>query len=366
MTKFKLITTTLALLALVLNSQGADTLTNVAYFSESLVSDILQKRYAQQLQAMHEPVLSSRVGNTNYFALRVISSGHGTLEVVRCDSEGTQLYRYAARASSILDVIPGNVMFVKKAQIEEKEINKLNASLEKSGFWKLRENDDVDGFDGSWGILEVVKDGVYHAIRRYDIDFDKARRGLSGIAEIYATLFQSVGFWHTTNGTQVPVWTERRSFIAFPQETNLPVVAIYAMNWTTRPREPQLISALWADGNIIWSESPIKGGPPYRKGRFNSAKLSDCMDKWDRQGAFGKEADSGFVVPDFSLTNIEIDDGRRHAHLLSTHELLPDNPVSEKHPHFDKLWSTIREDVRGLTPAAGELYQGKITNNNSR
>jgi hypothetical protein len=119
----------------------------------------------------------------------------------------------------------------------------------------------------------------------------------------------------TANTPSSPQAFEKSSppfFIAFPEESNAPVVAVDVVRWSIDFPEPQLIADLWADGRIIWSRSPVKGGPPYHKGRYDPARLNSLMDYWEREGVL-RQNEWGFAVPDAALTNIEITHGARHS-----------------------------------------------------
>jgi len=149
-------------------------------------------------------------------------------------------------------------------------------------------------------------------------------------------------------------------FITFPDETNAPAVEIYVLKRAGKTSESQLIAAFWADGRIIWSKSPLSGGPPYRKGRYDSVKLDAVFDDWDRQGMFSKSLWAGLVVPKAAVTSIEINHRGRVVWLVSSHELLHPGSVSETQPGFYDVWSRIREDLRALVPPSGNVYKGKI------
>jgi hypothetical protein len=151
-------------------------------------------------------------------------------------------------------------------------------------------------------------------------------------------------------------------FIAFPDETNAPAVAVYVVRWSLNHPEPQLISALWADGRIVWSQSRLKGGPPYRKGRYDPPLLNALVNDWERHGVFGQNQ-CGFAVPDAALTNIEINHQGRDVRLVSSHELLPPDSIPQSWQGFYDLWSKIRADLGTLIPQSGEPYGGSISHN---
>ena len=173
-------------------------------------------------------------------------------------------------------------------------------------------------------------------------------------------------------------------------DTNRPLVAIYTSDgrWTSERPEPQVIAALWADGQIIWSAT--NSGRPYRQGRFSPDKLNTLLAKLDRKGVFTNQSLARpNVGPDSSFTTIAIDDGRRQLKMESWHEFFERNTnlvatasgieplagrVRERvlqgqpaeYRNYRSTWSEIRQAVTGLIPATGEAYKGEIPISNKR
>jgi hypothetical protein len=174
-------------------------------------------------------------------------------------------------------------------------------------------------------------------------------------------------------------------------ETNPPVVAVYTVPGlkVVAPGEradfgPKIVVAAWGDGKIVWSESAIEGGRPYRQGRFPREKLDALLASLDRQGAFTNAAlTRGWVGPDAGFSTIVIADGSRRLKLQSWHELFETNsnlvatvhgitPLDGKkredvlrdqpegYRQFRETWSAIRRGLTELVPATSEPYEGKI------
>jgi hypothetical protein len=170
-------------------------------------------------------------------------------------------------------------------------------------------------------------------------------------------------------------------------ETNAPTLIIYRFVGA-RAVSGQIsfpvIVAVWRDGRIVWSESRIKGGPPYQQGRFPREKLDALLGTLERQQVFRDAAQlRGSFGPDAGYTTIAIDDGRRRLKMESWHELFEQNTnlvatasgitplrgekredVLRKQPEtyrrLRNTWSEIREAVEALIPKKGEPYEGEI------
>ena len=167
-------------------------------------------------------------------------------------------------------------------------------------------------------------------------------------------------------------------------DTNHPVVAIYNSDWglfSTNP-EPAVITAVWADGRIVWSGT--NGGAPYLQGSFATNKLDALLSSLDRKGAFTNQAlTQPYFGPDSRFTTIAIDDGRRRLKMASWHELFEENTnlvatahgieplagrsrewVLQRQPSeyrsYRSTWSEIRQAVTAMIPKEGEPYDGDI------
>ncbi len=169
--------------------------------------------------------------------------------------------------------------------------------------------------------------------------------------------------------------------------TNAPTLIIYRFaDGPARTGEIgfPVIAALWPDGQIVWSESRIKGGPPYRQGKFPREKLDALLGTLEHKQVFADAAQfRGNFGPDAGYTTIAIDDGRRRVRIESWHETFEQNTnlvataagittlrgakredVLRKQPEaYRRLrttWSEIRQAVEALIPKTGEAYEGEI------
>jgi hypothetical protein len=171
----------------------------------------------------------------------------------------------------------------------------------------------------------------------------------------------------------------------FAADTNTPNVVIYNSDWdlgSSRPG-PEIITALWSDGRIVWSAT--NAGAPLLQGRFAPEKLTALLDSLDKKGVFTNNTlTRPHFGPDSAFSTISIDDGRRRLTMLSWHELAEENTnsvatangieslagrnrkeVLEHQPpeyqNFRRIWSDIRQKVAALIPQKGVPYSGKVT-----
>lgn len=171
--------------------------------------------------------------------------------------------------------------------------------------------------------------------------------------------------------------------------TTRPAVAIYVVAGMpaptlepAAPAGPKVILAAWEDGQIIWSEHAIRGGPPYRTGRFDPKSLTQLTGDLGKQGAFEKqELTRPHYGPDSSYTVIRIVSGRQRLELRSWHELCEQNPkliataggitaldgrdrdeVLRSQPveyrEYRSIWSGIRTATKSWIPRDSKPWEG--------
>jgi hypothetical protein len=173
-------------------------------------------------------------------------------------------------------------------------------------------------------------------------------------------------------------------------DTNAPVVLICTTHGHPKPGDTKtdlslrVVAALWNDGKIVWSESRLRGGPPYRQGQFTREKMDALLGSLEAQGAFTNATlRRPWFGPDSQTTRIVIDDGRRRLKLESWHELFEQNTnlvataqgitslngrerdavlagQPEEYRHFRKTWSEVRDAVASLIPPKGEPCDGPV------
>ena len=189
----KALATLLVLLGATLTLTAAD-----AYFPKGSISEFEQEWYGKHLSAMIEPALSPTGKDSGYFAFRVLYlPTWGRPVAVRYEGKQGGFVRRSVMLSGEGGYDPGKIASEKEVKIAKQEVAALIASLEKAGFWKMPQQDDVIGRDGSEVIIEVIRAGEHRVRVRWTPEFETEKRGLSALVALYTAQFQSAGFWKT-------------------------------------------------------------------------------------------------------------------------------------------------------------------------
>jgi len=171
------------------------------YFPQGSISDFEQEWYGKHLAAMKEPVLSPVGKGTDYFAFRVIYlPTWGPPIAVRYAGEDEAFIRRSVKLSGHGGYAPGKIAFEKQENVPKSEVAELIMALDKAGFWKMPQKDEVVGLDGSKLIVETIKDGEHRVRVRWTPEYDAVKRNLSGIVAIYKSQFQNAGIWEKDGG----------------------------------------------------------------------------------------------------------------------------------------------------------------------
>jgi hypothetical protein len=146
----------------------------------------------------------------------------------------------------------------------------------------------------------------------------------------------------------------------------IPISAIYrvAPAWSDRPWLNSIL-VLWEDGRCVWSEDPVRGGPPYCAGNVDQDRVRHVFAHLDAGGAFSAPARVRFrsrYSADSGHIDIAIIAGPRRLHMGADYQ--PPHPLTpgwdgEIDRQFCKLWSEVHTTLMGLCPdkgyGAGEL-----------
>ena len=143
---------------------------------------------------------------------------------------------------------------------------------------------------------------------------------------------------------------------------------------------PRLVVALWGDGNIIWSEAHVAGGPPYFRAQCDRKKLDALLSSLESRGVLTNAAlQRPWFGPDSATTRIVINDGHHRLAMESWHELFEQHSnlvataqavtsldgrnrdeVLREQPQnyrqFRNTWSEVRDKVAELIPLKGDPY----------
>jgi len=167
----------------------------------------VQSRLPPILFAVKEPVLTTNEKDKGYFAFRVLyfSGDSRPNAAMRYEKKGNHCYR-----RSFMFVLfrktPDKTAEPKEIEVPKKEVENLMASLEESGFWKMPKDDRIDALnqlpgqdntdkDGSFVIIEAIKDGEHRVRARWSPGYNTEKRELSAFVRLYTSLFQEMGLW---------------------------------------------------------------------------------------------------------------------------------------------------------------------------
>jgi len=90
---------------------------------------------------------------------------------------------------------PGDIKKEALSVIANKEIEDLIQKIIKAGFWDMTADDEVDGFDGSQMVVEVILNRKYRVLQRWTPEYQTEERNLRTFVKLYEKQFQSAGFW---------------------------------------------------------------------------------------------------------------------------------------------------------------------------
>ncbi len=148
-------------------------------------------------------------------------------------------------------------------------------------------------------------------------------------------------------------------------------------------KNPGLLFAAWADGKIVWSRDPNKGGAPFLTARLDSAKINGLLERWSKVGELGDPQFPCFYSgPDSSFLKIALRLDGKTIEWASWHEGFESNPNLVALPgitsldgrsreellkgappeflRFRGIWKDLRDSTAALIPDQGEPYAEEI------
>jgi len=120
-----------------------------------------------------------------------------------------------------------------------------------------------------------------------------------------------------------------------------------------RDAGPQLIFAAWADGRVIWSENPVKGGAPYRGGKIAPERITAALERVKQDGLFDNaRLTRPHLGPDANFTTLIVASGKQRLKMQSWHERFEANANLVATAHgIVPLEGRRRYDVLAAEPA---------------
>jgi hypothetical protein len=128
------------------------------------------------------------------------------------------------------------------------------------------------------------------------------------------------------------------------------VIVIYRKHAWNRVFQPDLITAMWADGEVIWSADPVLGGAPYWRGRIEPAAFRDLRDRMtDAAARSGSPPGAAYTGPDasYNIIYFRTADGRVFS-IGSWGDPYPDDDLAGRDEH---AWPRVAETWREMQTA---------------
>lgn len=162
------------------------------------------------------------------------------------------------------------------------------------------------------------------------------------------------------------------------------ILAIYTQDWQLGVSDPvKIVVAAWEDGNIVWSEDRLNGGPPYRTARLGPSRLEEFLSSYETDGVFELDGlKRQHLGPDSAFTTMVLKTNGKQLEMRSWHELIegrkqgnvresgvfsPQRPrlqvlqeESREYLFYRFVWTEIRARALSLIPTEGELVDGNV------
>jgi hypothetical protein len=186
--------------------------------------------------------------------------------------------------------------------------------------------------------------------------------------------------------TEAPTADSGAQVIGVPEVAGPPALAVWVHGDKPAPGQPRIrvISAIWRNGDVVWSQDRLYGGPPYYVAHIDAKRVDIAIGQLESMGVFSTKnrfIAAGCVVLDLPYTEIYLSNGIDSILTASCHEICETNPAvavtssgivaigehsrteqlrgdTEEFQQFRLLWSEIQSTLRGLVPTEGRPCQG--------
>jgi hypothetical protein len=160
------------------------------------------------------------------------------------------------------------------------------------------------------------------------------------------------------------------------------VIAVYREDWgLASTGRPAIIFAAWPDGQIVWSDDRIQGGPPYRSAQSDPQRFAKLIARFEKDGLFADEKlNQANFGPDSQFITVLIKSAKKQVKMMSWHELFEADGglvtsygavgsgngsrlgVLRKEPpdylFYRMVWSETRTSIATMIPTAGRPTSG--------
>lgn len=156
--------------------------------------------------------------------------------------------------------------------------------------------------------------------------------------------------------------------------------AVIALTHCDGRSHRELVMAVWGDGRAIWSDDPVRGGPPYREGRVDPKRVAALLDQLTEDGLFDEKSLAvGHTSTHFSYHALTVRAGARTLDMATSHELgreKPREPGAEGRTEsrlarlrkssaaalfYELVWAETRVRLANLLPREGRPANGSLT-----
>ena len=131
-----------------------------------------------------------------------------------------------------------------------------------------------------------------------------------------------------------------------------PVVSVfYDLDYAGvgRKQPHAIITCIWADGHVVWSQDRTKGGAPYFTGRIEPKRLSEFIASLDSKGLFARKVWFSHGV-DLPHHDINIFNEQRRLVLTSSSDYAPKDKFPDRITELSDAMPYVRQELERLLP----------------
>jgi len=171
------------------NYYDIENFTGNLHFPEEIgIIEFTNYWYSRQLTALEEPVIPAQTEKYKliyrFTCLRTFHNPFSIRIEINEQDESAILFFKMSRGAGGYD--PGDLIISEQKILEPDEIKSFIETIEKYDYWEMPFDEDFGGCDGSEWIIELLKDGKYHAISRWSPTHREQERYIGGQWEVYS------------------------------------------------------------------------------------------------------------------------------------------------------------------------------------
>ena len=110
-----------------------------------------------------------------------------------------------------------------------------------------------------------------------------------------------------------------------------------------------IITCLWPDGRVVWSQDRTNGGAPYFSGRIQPKRLSEFIASLDSKGLFAHKVwfSQGVDLPHHDMNIMK---GQRRLVLVSSDDYVLKHTVPDRITQLSDAMPYVRQQLESLLP----------------